>query len=270
MQNQKGTIDYLTIIGISLFVTSLTITFHEGMHALTCVLLGDTLVEISALHVECINNSVFNDKLVAGSAAVINIVVGLVLLFLLRNSSHRTPTAKFLIWILMLVNLLNGTGYFAFSGISGIGDIATVINGWQPVWLWRTLITVGGFATFMLAVYVALKEIGQFIGRNETGEQISRFTKIGIGYYIGAILTAIAAGFMNPFGIGGLPAVAGIMAVAGGLSPFAWMAQWFRADGFKKEPNQPALIIERNWGWIAAGIIAAAIYAFVLGPGIRF
>ena len=157
-----------------------------------------------------------------------------------------------------------------FSGIANIGDMAVVIEGWSPHWLWRILMTVLGTGMFMGSIYIANMEMGKLIGGDIEKDQVSRFVRLGIFFYIGAILVVVGAAFMNSEGIGALPAIAGIIAVVGALSPFAWMPQWFQAKMFTKHASSVPLSIDRDWGLIAAGLIAAIIYIFVLGPGIMF
>jgi hypothetical protein len=35
------------------------------------------------------------------------------------------------------------------------------------------------------------------------------------------------------------------------------------------EPEDPPLLVTRDWRWIAAGVVAAAVFVFVLGHGVR-
>jgi hypothetical protein len=39
-------------------------------------------------------------------------------------------------------------GYPLFSGVIGVGDWVNVIEGWQPVWVWRLLLAVIGFILY--------------------------------------------------------------------------------------------------------------------------
>ncbi|MEM8857856.1 MAG: hypothetical protein AAGD96_06025 [Chloroflexota bacterium] len=265
------TVDLITAAAIGALFAAIQITFHESVHAITCALLGDDLLVLSALHVECLNQSTLTGKIVAISAPIANIVLGLILLAYLRRSADRSSLTKLLVWMFMLMNFMAGTGYFLFSGVANIGDVAVLIEGWEPHWLWRVLSAILGIASFMYTIYLSLVEMGKFIGGSELQEQVGRLNRITISAYVGAILVAVAAGFMNPEGgITGFPAVFGIIGVAGGSSALAWMAQWFRAEMFQKVEVAGGLALQRNWGLIGAGVIVTLIYALVLGPGITF
>lgn len=129
--------------------------------------------------------------------------------------------------------------------------------------------TIFGGAAFMLFVWLALKELGKIIGGDDAAEQIRRSTKLGLISYFAAVVTVLLAGFFNPYGITGLPAVAGSFAVIGALSPLLWMMQWFRAESFKKESKSP-LQIHRQWIWIASGAAAIIGYSVILGQTLYF
>jgi hypothetical protein len=55
----------------------------------------------------------------------------------------------------------------------------------------------------------------------------------------------------------------------GGTSGMAWMTQWLGTRLVPKTTGRP-LALARNWTWIIAGLITAAIFVGVLGRGVRF
>jgi hypothetical protein len=264
----KASVDWLTTIAIASIAISLTVGFHEGMHALSCIVVGGDLQELSALHALCDASEVWQGKIVSGIASVANIIVGFVCLAYLRRAHQQSSEWQFFLWLFMLMNWLNGAGYWMFSGIANIGDWANVIAGWEPHILWRIVMTAVGTGTFAFFVWFALKELGQIIG-GSADEQIGRATKLGLLAYATAGLVILLAGVFNPYGIGSLPVIAGLLAVLGGLSPLAWMMQWFRAKSFVKLPQKP-LEIQRQWSWIGTAGLVIFIYAFVLGRTLYF
>ena len=265
----KPNTDWLTIIAIAAIAISLTIAFHEGIHALSCIVLGGDLQAYSALYVDCIDLGTGQEKIVAGSASVANLILGTVCLAILRRSRQRSSEGQFFLWLFMLMNWLNGAGYWAFSGIGNLGDWAKVISGWEPHWLWRMGMAIFGLGVFMYCVWFALHELGKIIGGEEASEQIGRANKLGILSYVAAILVIVLAGLNNPFGISSLPVIAGLIAVLGGMSPLVWMMQWFRAASFEKLPNKP-LEIHRQWSWLSAAVVVVITYAFILGRTLYF
>ena len=267
---KKLSVDLLTVLGIALLVASIHVTKHEAVHALTCLVTDGTVLEFSAQHVECAAPSVAASKWVSASSAIVDVLIALGLYRWLQKPREMQAATKFALWLFMFVSLTGGVGYLAFSGVLGVGDYANVIAGWEPEWLWRTLMSIVGLLLFLFSVWAALKLVGQFIGGNDKKEQIGRLQRIGLTAYVGSIITAVAAGFFNEYGITGLPAVAGIFAAIGAGSPLAWMAQWFQADMFEKRSSTTNLTFGRNWTYIIVGLVALLIYAMVLGPGLKF
>ena len=265
----SASIDVLTVIAIAAIAVTTTIAFHEGMHALSCVVLGGDLLEYNALHVVCEQLSPGPEKFVAGCASIANLIVGTILWLVLRQDTNRAKMTQYIIWLFMLTNWLNGAGYWAFSGIANVGDWAKVIEGWNPAWFWRTSMTLLGLSTFMLLVWLALKEMGKLIGGDVEEEQIARNIKITLIPYFTAVVIVLLVGFFHPAGFSGLPVWAGLLAVAGGLSPLAWMGQWFRAKSFEKHPGE-ALEIRRNWSLIGLSLGVSLVYVIVLGRTIYF
>jgi len=266
--HQKAVVDLLTTIAIAAIAISLTVSFHEGMHALSCLVVGGDLQELSALHALCDASEIWQGKIVSAIASVANIGLGFICLAYLRRTRQQSSERQFFLWLFMLMNWLNGAGYWMFSGIANVGDWANVIAGWEPQFLWRIIMTIVGTGTYAFLVWLALKELGKIIG-GSANEQIGRATKLGLLAYATAGLVILLAGVFNPHGMNSLPVIAGLLAVLGGLSPLAWMTQWFRAKSFVKLPQQP-LEIQRQWSWIMAAGLITFIYAFVLGRTLYF
>ncbi len=260
--------DWVTLFALAALAAALNVGLHEGAHAVTCLLTGGTMVEFSALHVSCDSTTVLNSKIVSGTAAIYNIVLATCLFAVLRLRLQMPNNRWLFLWIFMLMNFLAGTGYFIFSGVANIGDWASVINGWEPAWVWRIVMTVIGLVLYMLAIWFSLKLMGQRIG-GDRNEQIQRFIIMGIVIYVASAIVIGFAGFFHPEGVGSLPVVAGLMAALGGNAPFLWGPQWFRAKGFSKSTGA-ALVATTSWGWIITALAAVLVYGIVLGRGLTF
>jgi len=260
--------DWLTVFAITAIAICFNVTFHEGVHALTCLAVGGDLREFSALHVDCnlVNQQL--SKIVAGSASIANLLLGTVCWFFLRRTRGQGSAVQLFLWLFMLMNWLYGAGYLMFSGAANIGDWAAIINDLEPHWLWRVVMLITGAALFLIAIWLALRELGSFIG-GTSPEQINRAVKVGIIAYLTSGLIVLLAGLFNPYGILGLPAIAGLMAALGALSPLLWMMQWFRARMFEKA-DRPALKVPRSWGIISFAGLVTFLYVFVLGRTLYF
>jgi hypothetical protein len=205
---------------------------------------------------------------VDGSAPTYNILAGLLLWTIVRKTKTQASETRYFLWLFMLMNLLYGAGYWMFSGIANVGDMATVINGWEPSWLWRTLMTIVGSGIFMFFVWLALKEFGKMVG-GDAKEQIQRANKLSLFSYSTSVVVVLVAGLFSPPGFLSLPVTAGLAAATGGLSPLLWMMQWFRAKNFIK-PAKPPLEIQRKWQWLAAAVLVVILYVLILGRTLYF
>ena len=257
-----------TLVAISAIAISLTVGLHEGVHALTCVVVGGNLQEFSALHVLCDCPNVWQSKMVAGSASIANLLLGFLFLYFLRYSEQKSGEMRFFLWLTMLLNWVYGAGYWAFSGVANIGDWATVIAGWNPVWLWRIFMIIIGFAAFMGFVWKALHEFGRLV-HNDIEALPKHSNKLTYISYFTGILVIASAGLLHPAGIISLPVLAGLCAVIGATSPLLWMMFWFQAPQFKKVGSE-VLSIQFRWPWVISGIVVAGLYLLVLAPSIQF
>jgi hypothetical protein len=265
---RKPVIDWLTVAAIAAIAISFTVAFHEGVHALTCLAVGSHLQEYSALYVSCDSSTVLQEKMVAGSAPLFNLLAGVLLWIILWNSRRQTSEIRFFLWLLMLMNWFYAAGYWIFSGLSNIGDLAVVIRGWQPNWLWRVLMTIIGVMLFVFFIRLGLQEFGKMVG-GEAEEQFHRANKLFFLSYIVSFVVILIAGFFCPHGLLSLPVTAGLFAVLGALSPFLWMIRWFRTKRFQKLVKEP-LAIHRKWQWLVAAIFVVFMYAFILGRTLYF
>ena len=268
VSTRKPNIDWVTVIAIASIAISLNVALHEGMHALACFAVGSQLQEYSALYVSCESPTTSQGKIVAGSAPIYNLIAGVFLWIILRNSRKQAPEVRFFLWLFMLMNWFYGAGYLIFSGIANIGDWAVVIDGWEPSWLLRGFIVVVGLALFVIFVRLGLKEFGKVIG-DYSGEQIRSANKLCIVSYFTSLGVVLIAGLFCPFGFLSLPVTAGAFAVIGALSPFLGMTRWMRTNSFEIDIKEP-LEIHRKWGWLVAAVIVLFAYVFILGPTLYF
>jgi hypothetical protein len=265
---RKPVIDRLTVIAIASIAISFNVAFHEGVHALACLSVGSYLQEYSALYVSCDSPTVLQGKIVAGSAPILNLIAGTLVWIVLRNLRKQTPETRLLLWLFMLMNWFYGACYFIFSGIVNIGDWAVVIDGWEPNWLWRVLITIIGTLLYIIFVRLTFQEFGRMIG-GAADEQILRAKKICTMSYTTSFVVVLIAGFFCPYGLLGLPVTAGLAAVLGALSPLIWMMRWFQTNKFVKPASEP-LEIHRKWQWLVAAVIVVFTYVFILGRTLYF
>jgi hypothetical protein len=226
------------------------------------LLTGGHPLALSTVHFDCDRDT----RLIAAGGTIANFIAG-VLCFAASRMVCTRARLRYFLWLLVTINLLEAGGYFLFSGVGNIGDWAAVIQGFQPVWLWRVGLIVIGAVSYILVVWFSLHELRPFLGveGNARLRRARRLTQIP--YFTDGILSCIA-GLFNPVGMI-LVAVSAAAASFGGASGLAWMGMLLRGPGVRSSEFQmPA--ITRSWGWIiAAGVLALGFIA-VLGPGIKW
>ena len=256
--------DLLTIVAIAIAVTAIADFIHEGIgHGGMCVATGGQPLVLSTVHFEC---SVDN-RLVAAGGTFANLIFG-ALFWVAARAVKQTASWRYFFWLLMTFNLFEAGGYFLFSGIGNFGDWAAVVAGWQPAWAWRVgLIALGAVTYFLLFVPLCLRELRPFLG-TDAEIRVRRARRLTVAPYLTAGILSCIAGALNPVG----PLLILVSAAAasfGGNSALAWM--WTLLRGPRIPSSElPIPEIERNWGWMAAGVILAIVFIAGLGPGVKF
>src|SRR6266850_845241 len=153
--------DVLTVCAISLLAEILANVLHEGLgHAATALLTGAK----SGVLTTVAWSSDFDSRLVAAGGTLANLVAALILWIALRSAKGGSVRLRFFLLTSLAFNLFAGTGYFFFSGVTNFGDWAAVIDGLPTHWLWRSLLVVGGIASYYDAVLVVGTGLVRYVG----------------------------------------------------------------------------------------------------------
>ena len=196
-----------------------------------------------------------------------NLLVGGIALAALSRSRTLPAQVRYFFWLLAFVNLFQGTGYFLFSGVTGIGDWASVIAGWPMPWLWRLVMAVTGGLAYFVIMLLAMRRLAPFVGDPKPGRH-RRAVVLSIVPYLTGSALFIISGLFNPVGLM-LVLVSAVAASLGGTCGFLFGPQFFLDPDFAPTSEEP-IPIARSWGWIATAAIVAVVFVCVLGPGIRF
>ena len=264
-------LDTATVAAIALVAAVVNVVQHEATHAVACPLVGGQLQALSALYVMCASPDLAAAKIVDGVAPAVDMLLAAALWTWLRRGGPRSAPVRLLTYLVMLMSWLAGSGYLMVSGITGIGDVATVLQGWSPAWAWRTAAAALGSALFLGGVWASLRVLGRVLGGPEGNgpARAGAAQHLGLIAYVAALAATLAAAVASPLGVGSLPSVAGMAAVVFGYSPLLWMGLWF-ADGAFAKPAAPSLTIARDPRWWAAAVAVLATFAGVLGRTLTF
>jgi len=218
---------------------------------------------LSSVHFECDAGSGAM-RGVAAAGTIVNFIAGAIALLALRSVPARErPHTYYFLWLFATLNLLMGAGYFLFSGAGNIGDWAVVADHTAPAFLWRPAMAVFGALLYFWLASRSARALRGLTGGDELRN--ARGRRFAIPAYIAGGLLYCVSGLANPVG----PILVAISAAAasfGGASGLLWLTALLRHfDG----PAE-AVALERNYAWIAAGVVAAILFTGVLGPGIEF
>lgn len=257
--------DFWTVVAITAIVHALGSLLHEGLgHGGACLATGAHPVSLTSVYFDCSRNN----RWVSAGGTLVNFAAGFLCWLLLRRSRESSPRLRFFLWLLMTLNLLDGAGYFLFSGVGNIGDWADVIRGLQPTWAWHAGLAVFGAALYFLLVCVAGRELLRFLPAGEDRWRAARRLTL-LPYVAGGIISCIAGSF-NPQGMI-FVAISAAAASFGGASGLAWMS-WFMARSPRWFPSssEPFRPLTRSRGWIIAGCVVGTLLIFGLGRGVKF
>ena len=160
--------DALTVCAISLLSAMLADGLHEGLgHGALALITGAKSGVLSTVAW----SSTFDSRLVAAGGTLANLAAGIVFWIALRSTKRASVQLRFFLLTGVAFNLLAGTGYFFFSGVTNFGDWAAVIADLPAHWLWRTLLIVIGIAAYYVAVLVVGIELVRYVGVPRTEQR---------------------------------------------------------------------------------------------------
>jgi len=251
--------DALTVTAISLLAAMLADLLHEGLgHGALALITGTQ----SGLLTTVAWSSGFDSKLVAAGGTLANLAVGIVFWIALRSAKRASVQLRFFLLTSAAFDLLAGTGYFFFSGVTNFGDWAVVIADLHPHWLWRTLLIVIGIAAYYLAVLVVGIGLVRYVGVPRTEQR--RLRRLTFIPYFSAALLLCAGGLLNPIGIQ-LVWQSALPGAAGAHNGLLWLRYYIPRTTV---PERGSESIGRNYVWVIVAAILSLVFIFVLGRGI--
>jgi hypothetical protein len=241
---------------------------HEGGgHGGTALLLGVHARELTSAYFNYADGASVRDvRLIAAGGAVLNVLVGVPLALALPRLRALAPALRFFLWLFAALNLLTAFGYLLYSGVAGIGDWAVVIDGLSHAVVLRVSeVLAGALLYFYVAPRLLWPGLAPFVGGGGDRERRARLLTL-LPYLVGGA-TALASGALNPLGIR-IMLISSVAAAFGGASLLAWYFPIHAARRPSAAP--PSLGLARSHAWIAAAVVALALFVGVFGRGLRF
>jgi hypothetical protein len=204
-----------------------------------------------------------SSRMVAAAGTIANLVAAIgALWFLGRRRS--APAWRYFLWLFGSLNLFNATGYFLYSGILDSGDWGVVIAALEPHVLWRAGMVAVGAVTYVLSVRISARALrGIVLDGSVPAPDVNRMATLP--YWVGGALLVLGS-VPNPVS----PM---LILTSGASSGFGAMAGLLFVPRLVASPTstaaKPARPLEFSSGWVAAALVTAAIFIFVVGRGIR-
>ncbi len=241
-----------TIVGVAVVSMGLAALLHEGLgHGVTAWLRGDVVTQLTSNHL----SDQKADRLVDAGGTLVNLLTGAIAL---AASFRARPNLRFFLWFFAAVSLLDGSGYFLFSGVAGVGDWAAFIAGLPRQAVLRAAMAIFGAVFYYLCVKLLAAGIRPFVATS------SEYNTLGRLPYFAACIFYCIAGALDPLGIR-LLFLSTIPAAFGGLSGLLWAGRLLP----KTDPAEPLAVTPAPIWWWTAAIFGLA-FVVVLGHGINF
>jgi hypothetical protein len=251
--------DALAVCAISLLSAMLADLLHEGLgHGALALITGTQ----SGVLTTVAWSSAVDSKLVAAGGTLANLAAGIVFWIALRRTKRASVQLRFFLLTSAAFNLLAGTGYFFFSGVTNFGDWAVVIAELPEHWLWRTMLVVVGMAAYYVAVLVVGTGLVRYVGVPRADQR--RLLRLTFIPYFSAALLLAAGGLLNPIGIQ-LVWQSALPGAAGAHNGLLWLRYYIPR---KTVPEVGSEGIGRSYIWIIVAAIFSLVFIFVLGRGI--
>ena len=210
--------------------------------------------------------------MVAAAGSLVNVITGFAFLVALRRMTDASGATRLFLWLSGALGLLTGTGYLLFSGVIGVGDWAVIIDGFEPGWLWRLILSVAGLALYLACIAFLLAELAPTLDSSQDDWLRIAFLVTFIPYIVGSTTSTIGALF-NP--ISPVLIFTSAASAFGGASGLAWMTQMYKTPAGARLLNRATttgepLEIPRSIAWLGLGGVLLVLHVVVLGPSIGF
>lgn len=249
-----------TIISMAVLAIAISSALHEGIgHGLTAWFRGDIPTDLTSNHLSDLRP----DRLVDAAGTVVNLAFG-TLTMCAAHLSGRRSNLRYFFWLLGCFNLMDGAGYFLFSGILGLGDWQAVIAGLPHYLALRIAMSLFGALLYFFVVRIMARVLVPFCPER-TGHR-ALYNTVGRLPYFAACAFYCLAGAFDPLGLP-IFLLSTVPAAFGGKSGLLWADSLLPRTS--TAPGRPLTVARQPAWWVAAAVLGI-LYILFLGRGIHF
>lgn len=208
-------LNYFQII-ISLFIAIILSQFvHELTHALFGVIVGAENVQVNFFAADALQsineNQTLKILLVKGSAAIVNIIIGLIALIIFSKLNIEKIWLKYTAFLTIVFSFSLGFGYLLFDGLfytpGGLRDFEVVLDLFNGNLVLRLSIIIIGAIGWVWTLFFASQKAWVFV-KNESDKVNTNVRLLLIPYFTSSILITLLAFVSHPLGLEGAVIVA--------------------------------------------------------------
>jgi hypothetical protein len=265
MSESRQSIDRLSVIGLALIMMPLMTMWHEiGGHAAACAAFGGRVVAIGAFYADCDGLSGLPRIVMSCAGVAVNALLAVVAYLLWRRANG--DWARLVLWLLFLSQGFVASGYFAFSGIIGVGDLAPGADGGLGPVAYPLAVRIAealfGIVIYSRLIRLGINSLGDMLGRSPATAPARR--TLCHTFYLTCGVAAVVVGLFNPLGLF-------ILLASAAASSFGGLAG-FISIGFSVPhgDGQRGFVIERKSWIVGLGAVVTIGFAALLGPSMRF
>ncbi len=281
---QKKDLSIINCIATSLLAVFFSIPVHEVIHLITFYAYGDQCEYYAATSVNYLGlidyyslPTFHRIMATGGSASIVNLIIGLVLLIILLKGK-LTPMIRLFLTQLMGAHLTESFGYFMIDGIFGAGDWGNVFSYFTDapglVSALRIVLSVVGIGGTVSLFFILNHMSYYFIeDPNDKAQRMDVAVRLYLMMLIVGVITHFATWAQNPGVRSGATSFAFSCLTVLMWIPFFW---GFMFTGVMKvcPPKKSRFLYKLpekpNYILLAAGVILILVDIFVFGPGIFF
>ena len=188
----------------------------------------------------------------------------------LRIAQRASLRVRYYLWLTMTVNLFEGTGYFFYSGVAGIGDWQDVIKALHPYWLWRVGLVLLGAALYFGVITLSGRWLTRLIAGTANAQ--ARVRGLTLLPYVTIGLAGSIAALPNLLGWK-LIVISAAAATFGGLAGFLSVGPMVEGRLGRMAPPSDGAVsdcIPRNRFVIAVALLVLVLDIGVFGRGVTW
>lgn len=268
----------VNVMAVALLAVLATQVGHESFHGVISMLTGAQWTELNlfySAHTWQGTPTPTGDLLIAGSAAIINILLCFLFAYLFNSKAAlRNPTLRLFFFFLAAYNLFTGFGYlftdplFYNPDSQNLGDWKRVVDFLGGGWNARLPISLLGAAGVLWGFFWVSRNAHAFLPEEQPERFQYAILLLLVPYLvISTLFTAFGASGFLPAEI--VPIIA-IQYFFGyfGIGWGAFMAgKWIRPkQGLQHTPLKDSL----QSGWILTAVILLSVAVFILLPTLHF